>query len=64
MIWWRRCSTTHGEREGKAAFVGRDAAHHLSGLLCVVSVSVSVCVCVCFFFFFWPASYLSGRKSI
>jgi hypothetical protein len=42
----------HGEREGKAALVGWDAAH-LSSLV------VGCCVCVCFFF----VSYLSGRES-
>ena len=45
----------HGEREGKAAFVGWDAAHLCGWLSCV-------CVCVCVFF--GPVSYLSGRKSI
>ena len=57
MIWWRRCST-HGEREGEAAFVGGGSAHLCGWLLCVC-----VCVCVCVFFFFWPLSYLSGRES-
>jgi hypothetical protein len=58
MIWWRHCST-HGEREGKAAFVGLGAAH-------LVSCRV-MCVCVCvffFFFFFWPLSYLSGKAEM
>ncbi len=46
----------HGEREGKAAFVGWGAAHLRGWLSCV-------CVCV-FFFFLGPVSYQSGRKSI
>ena len=42
MIWWRRCPP-HGEREGKAALVGWDAAHLL---VVVCGVSLSLCVCV------------------
>ena len=55
MIWWRRCST-HGRREGEAAFVGWGSAHLVG--CCVM------CLCVCVCFFFGPVSYLSGRKSI
>ncbi len=47
MIWWRRCST-HGRREGEAAFVGWGSAHLVG---CRV-MCLCVCVCVCVWFFF------------
>ena len=58
-----RCST-HGRREGEAAFVGWGSAHLVGCRVMCLCVCVCVCVCVCFFFFFGPVRYLSGRKSI